>query len=199
MTVNKKWRTAGCLSAAFLAAAVPAERLSEYLYRYAAADNTDKTQSVEAAAVFTGGSERLAAGFELCRAGKIKNLLVTGVFPDEDVNAVLTQAGYSDLAQTAPCKITWGRRAVNTVGNAVETRDWLEENKIRSFFLITSAYHMPRSQVNMNHYLPRGVKAVPYAVKLPKMPFSEKIEPYVRDFAKFAVMPFYNPVKLRPA
>ena len=42
-------------------------------------------------------------------------------------------------------KIELGRKAKNTIENAIETEEWIRKNNIKSIRLVTSSYHIPRS------------------------------------------------------
>src|SRR5829696_4457423 len=64
------------------------------------------------------------------------------------------------------CCVDLDYRARNTIGNAIETRRWAERNRFRSLIIVTSAYHMPRTMVELNHALP-DLRKVPYAVVTP--------------------------------
>ena len=42
-------------------------------------------------------------------------------------------------------KIELGRKAKNTIENAIEAEEWIKKNNIKSIRLVTSSYHIPRS------------------------------------------------------
>lgn len=111
--------------------------------------------------VLTGGASRVADGIELLAAGRGKRLLISGV------NRVTT-AG--EIARLVPeyeelfkCCIDLDRSAVNTMGNAVETRRWAQQQGFGSLIVVTSNYHLPRSMVELSRQLP-GVTLVPFPV-----------------------------------
>jgi uncharacterized SAM-binding protein YcdF (DUF218 family) len=52
---------------------------------------------------------------------------------------------------------------VNTLGNAIETKRWVEEKKFRSLIVVTSSYHMPRAMAELEHQLP-GVTLIAFPV-----------------------------------
>jgi len=68
-----------------------------------------------------------------------------------------------EIKQIDPSKIEVGRKAINTVGNAKETADWVAANNIKSIRLVTSSYHMPRALVEFRKHLP-GVTIIPHPV-----------------------------------
>lgn len=116
-------------------------------------------QEVDAAIVLTGGSNRISQGFDLLAKSKTKNLLVSGVH--KDVRKADLLRDYTP--QLPDCCITLGYEAGNTIGNAIEAREWLDKNKANSVYLITATYHMPRALLEFHHTL-TGIKVIPYPV-----------------------------------
>lgn len=115
----------------------------------------------QAVVVLTGGTERLKAGTDLLEAGKGEKLLITGVNPAVKEAATIVDATVpKDLRE---CCIVLGHAANNTVGNAKETRQFMEDNGYRSLMLVTAHYHMPRSLMVFQKEMPQ-VKIIPYPV-----------------------------------
>lgn len=106
----------------------------------------------DAIVVLTGGSLRLEEGLALLEKGLSDKLFVSGVHHGVDVQGLLK------LSRQAPskldCCITLGYEADNTQGNALETAIWMRDQGFTSLRLITAAYHMPRSFVELRHVLP---------------------------------------------
>lgn len=116
----------------------------------------------EGVVVFTGGSDRVLEAAELLARGQARRLLITGV----------NRATHSsDLARRLPvsrelfnCCVDLGYQALDTVGNAKETRQWAEVHNItRSLIVVTSNYHMPRALAELSAALP-GVTLYPFPV-----------------------------------
>jgi len=100
-------------------------------------------RNAEGIVALTGGAARISDAIELLAAGRGHRLLITGVNP-------ATHTG--ELARLAPqyqrlfgCCIDLDHSAVNTIGNAIETRRWTQARGFRSLLVVTSAYHMPRA------------------------------------------------------
>src|SRR5918994_4652147 len=97
----------------------------------------------------TGGAQRIGDAIDLLAKGYGRRLLITGVNE---------RTSRQEIARLNPgqrrffdCCVDLDYRARNTIGNAIETRRWAERNRFRSLIIVTSAYHMPRTMVELNH------------------------------------------------
>lgn len=108
--------------------------------------------ATDAAVVLTGGSERVAAGLELLRAGKARKLFISGVHPSVNVKELVQKTPIPDDLRT--CCVILGKEADNTIGNALETQSFMEDNNFKSLRLVTAHYHMPRSLFLFNQMMP---------------------------------------------
>lgn len=123
------------------------------------ASSADK--STDAIVVLTGGSGRLQQGLDLLAAEKAEKLFVSGVYRGVEVRELL------EISRATPeelrCCITLGYEADNTRGNAIETRNWLQEQGYRSIRLVTASYHMPRSLFEFRRLMP-AIEIIAHAV-----------------------------------
>ena len=106
----------------------------------------------DAIIVLTGGSLRLQSGFELLREGKGRVLFVSGVNREVVLDDVLRASG--NAPDWAPCCVTLGHEAENTLGNAYETARWIRSQGLHSLRLVTAWYHMPRSRLEFSRVMP---------------------------------------------
>ncbi len=111
--------------------------------------------------VLTGSRFRINDALELLAAGHGKRLLISGVYPATKL---------SEIAQMMPefdrwfvCCVDLDHMALNTIGNAVETKRWALEQRSQSLIVVTSNFHMPRALTEISHQLP-DVRLVAYPV-----------------------------------
>lgn len=119
------------------------------------------SRNTDAIVVLTGGPARLKAGLAELEAGRARKLFVSGVNPRVELNELLRAAG---SAATIPeSAIALGYSADSTVGNAAETRQWMEREGYRSLRLVTASYHMRRSLLEFRRTMP-DIEIVPHPV-----------------------------------
>ncbi|HUZ33304.1 MAG TPA: YdcF family protein [Xanthobacteraceae bacterium] len=121
--------------------------------------------------VLTGGTSRVSDALELLAAGRGKRLLITGVNPGTSTAVIAHEAPHYGRLLT--CCVDLDYSALNTLGNAVETRRWALDRGFQSLIVVTSAYHMPRALAEIAHQLP-SVTLVPFPVVSDRL----RVEPW---------------------
>jgi uncharacterized SAM-binding protein YcdF (DUF218 family) len=102
--------------------------------------------------VLTGAAGRIPDAIELLAAERGKRLLITGVHRDTRAREI---ARLTPLyAKYFRCCIDLDRSAINTFGNALETKRWAVEHNFNSLIVVTSNWHMPRAMAEIGHQLP---------------------------------------------
>src|SRR3954452_14618890 len=119
------------------------------------------TRNADGIVVLTGGSSRVNDAFELLASKRGRRLLITGVYPATNRGEISRLL--PEYQRLFACCVDLDRTAVNTLGNAIGTRRWVQAQGFRSLIVVTSAYHMPRALAELAHQLP-GVEFVPYPV-----------------------------------
>ena len=104
--------------------------------------------------VWTGpGGGRLEMSGALLDSGLGERLLVSGVNTSLSLETVSRLLGVDN--KTADCCVDVDYAALDTRGNARETAAWAEVLGYDHVILVTSAYHMPRAQVEIGHEMAR--------------------------------------------
>ena len=131
-----------------------------FVYLIEVNENTPP-RNADGIVVLTGGPFRIGDALDLLAAGRGRRLLISGVNP-------LTRS--REIASLVPehqrwfnCCVDLEHSSTNTIGNALETRRWVEGRKFKSLIVVTANFHMPRAMVELAHQLP-DVTLVPYAV-----------------------------------
>ena len=111
--------------------------------------------------VLTGEGVRLKEGARLFGEERASRLLITGVNKKTRKQDITRLTGISE--DQFACCVDLGYQALNTTGNAGETRAWARAYKVKSLIVVTSSYHMPRSLAELSRELP-AVEFIPHPV-----------------------------------
>jgi uncharacterized SAM-binding protein YcdF (DUF218 family) len=129
------------------------------------ADEVVLHRDADGIVVLTGGASRISDAIELLAAGRGKRLLISGV------NRATTSGEISRLnpeyGHILSCCVDFDR-SLNTLGNAIETKRWVQSRGFRSLIVVTSNYHMPRAIAEIAHQLP-DVALLPFPVIADKL------------------------------
>lgn len=114
-------------------------------------------------AVLTGGAKRVDTALRLLLDGHADRLLVSGAHRDATLSDIARGTGL-DPAQMED-RVTVGRAAATTRGNAAEIAAWAHASGgMRSIRIVTAGYHMPRAMLELRRVLPE-VELVPHPVQ----------------------------------
>lgn len=129
--------------------------------------------------VWTGkGGDRLQAGAELLRGGYGERLLISGTNSQVSREAVLAAMDLPDALDA--CCVDMDQ-ATDTADNARQTANWAQALGYDNIILVTSAYHMPRAEIEISSAAGR--------VGITSYPVRGKNElPWWRDGVKFKRM-----------
>jgi uncharacterized SAM-binding protein YcdF (DUF218 family) len=126
-----------------------------------AGEEVTLSRKADGIVALTGAASRIPDAIELLAAERGKRLLITGVH---------RATSATEIARLTPlyskyftCCIDLDRSALNTFGNALETRRWTREHGFNSLIVVTSNWHMPRAMAEIEHQLP-DVTLIPYPV-----------------------------------
>src|ERR1043165_340050 len=130
------------------------------------AEEVALTRNADGIVVLTGGASRITDAIELLAAGRGKRLLISGVHRSTTTAEIARiNPRYEGLVG---CCVDLDHSAINTVGNAIETRRWVRDRGFNSLIVATSAYHMPRTMAELERQMP-GTALVPFPVVTDKL------------------------------
>ena len=101
---------------------------------------------------FTGGADRVETALRLLADRRGDKLLLSGVGGGAELADLAPRAGIDPLPFAS--RVTLGRTATTTRGNAEETAAWARANDLHSLLVVTAAYHMPRALAELGRALP---------------------------------------------
>ena len=121
----------------------------------------------EGIVVLTGGSARIDGALQLLAERRASRLLISGVNPVVNRQTLAGKVA-NDLDGVLACCVDLDHQALDTIGNAAETRAWAEAKGFTSLIVVTSDYHMPRSMVELAGAMP-NMRLIPYPVVNPEL------------------------------
>jgi uncharacterized SAM-binding protein YcdF (DUF218 family) len=110
----------------------------------------------------TGGAGRVDLALRLLADNHADRLLLSGIGGGTDLATLGRLAGI-DTADLA-ARVTLGRDAASTRGNAAETATWVAQNRIGSLIVVTAGWHMPRAMTELRRAIPE-VRLFPQPVQ----------------------------------
>ncbi len=136
----------------------------------------------------TGGAERVATALRLLATDHAPILLVSGVGGSAAYADLVRRAGAGSVLRdpTLAARVTLGRSAASTYGNALETADWARAKRLHTLIVVTAWYHMPRALTELSRALP-GVTLYPAPVLPPPLPGFAQWRLLADEYAKWLV------------
>jgi uncharacterized SAM-binding protein YcdF (DUF218 family) len=122
---------------------------------------------VDGIVAFTGGADRVETALRLLAEQRGDKLLLSGIGGGAELAELAPRAGIDPAPLAA--RVTLGRGATTTRGNAQETAAWAKANAIQSLLVVTASYHMPRALAELDRVLP-DVTLFPLPVLLDERP-----------------------------
>jgi uncharacterized SAM-binding protein YcdF (DUF218 family) len=119
------------------------------------------TPNADAIVVLTGAEFRIVEGARLLQEQRGKRLLISGVHPRVTRGDLLRITRLPTA--TLDCCVDVDTKALDTRGNARETKAWIDKQGYASIILVTSNFHMPRSITEFALAMPH-VEVIPHPV-----------------------------------
>ena len=112
----------------------------------------NKFNENSAIVVFTGGKGRFEKGFNILKQNISKRLFISGVYPGIDLEK---KYAFDDSDRKLfDCCISFDEKAINTIENVQEVKEWTKVNDINEVFLVSSYYHLPRIKILFEKIIP---------------------------------------------
>ena len=165
-------RWIGFLTMAALAAGIIALAAGFFWFAWQVPDEEIRLdRKADGIVVLTGAASRIPDAIELLSTGHGQRLLITGVHRTTSAREIARLTALNE--KIFKCCVDLDRSALNTFGNALETKRWVKERNFTSLIVVTSSWHMPRAMAELSHQLP-DVALIPYPVVSEKI----KAEPW---------------------
>lgn len=111
-------------------------------------------QTADGIVTLTGGSSRIQDAVKLLSDGYGKRLLITGLHPSTSRHDLARTLG--SRSYLIECCVDLDYEALDTIGNADETRKWADVNHFKKLMIVTSNYHMPRTLIELRRAFPKA-------------------------------------------
>ncbi len=133
----------------------------------------------------TGGAARVETALRLLAEDRGQRLLISGIGGGTDLAALAHRAGLEPAPFAS--RVTLGRNAASTRGNAAETRAWVQAHGVRSLIVVTAYYHMPRALAELRRAMPEvTLYAYPVLVSAgPDRPRTVSLRTLVEEYTKY--------------
>ncbi len=155
------------------------------MFNGAAGQVGEAPDAADGIVVLTGGADRIERALCLLADGRAPLLLlVSGVARGADL-AALDRRVPLDAEQAA--RVTLGRVAQSTAGNAAETARWSRAHDIRRLIVVTAGYHMPRALLELRRVLPE-VQLLPAPVQPAALRGASRVHTLAVEYDKLLVV-----------
>ena len=156
------------------------------LFNSAAWQEGEAPETADGIVVLTGGADRIESALRLLADGRAPLLLVSGVARGADL-ADIDRRVPLDAEQAG--RVTLGRIAQSTAGNAAETALWSRAHDIRRLIVVTAGYHMPRALLELRRAMP-DVRLFPAPVQSPALRDTTRVRTLAVEYDKLLAVRF---------
>lgn len=120
-----------------------------------------KETSFDGVIAYTGGKYRIGTAALIIKNGFKGPVLISGVYPGLNMNKIYSSL---ELTEQQTQQINIDYSAVSTVGNVEQTLNWVRSNNLSKVLIITSYYHVPRTQLLLNAMADSKTQFISYPV-----------------------------------
>lgn len=121
----------------------------------------------DAIVVLTGGAHRINTAFSMLLKGNASHLFISGVYEGNSLEVLVSASSLNDKDKNNirhHCCITLDYEAHTTVQNAMESIKWLTKHHFKNVIIVTSDYHILRTELLFQHLAPKNITFQYYGV-----------------------------------
>ena len=154
-----------------------------FLFNIQSYKNTDlNKKEIEGIVVLTGDKFRILEGLKILNSEIGYKLLISGVNKEIPIEEIKKE--FPKFNQLFNCCIELESISTNTFENVREIFFWKKKNNIKNILLITSDYHLPRVELEVNRLL-LDKETFYYGVKYDNQKINIRMKKLIVEYIKY--------------
>ena len=154
-----------------------------FLFNIQSYKNTDLNEKeIEGIVVLTGDKFRILEGLKILNSEIGSKLLISGVNKEISIEEIKKE--FPKFNQLFNCCVELESISTNTYENVREIFFWKKNNNIKNILLITSDYHLPRVELEVNRLL-LDKETFYYGVKYDNQKINIRMKKLIVEYIKY--------------
>lgn len=154
-----------------------------FLFNIQSYKNTDlNKKEIEGIVVLTGDKFRILEGLKILNSEIGYKLLISGVNKEISIEEIKKE--FPKFNQLFNCCVELESISTNTFENVREIFFWKKNNNIKNILLITSDYHLPRVELEVNRLL-LDKETFYYGVKYDNQKINIRMKKLIVEYIKY--------------
>ena len=154
-----------------------------FLFNIQSYKNTDlNKKEIEGIVVLTGDKFRILKGLKILNSEIGYKLLISGVNKEISIEEIKKE--FPKFNQLFNCCVELESISTNTFENVREIFFWKKNNNIKNILLITSDYHLPRVELEVNRLL-LDKETFYYGVKYDNQKINIRMKKLIVEYIKY--------------
>ncbi len=154
-----------------------------FLFNIQSYKNTDlNKKEIEGIVVLTGDKFRILEGLKILNSEIGSKLLISGVNKEISIEEIKNE--FPKFNQLFNCCVELESISKNTFENVREIFFWKKNNNIKNILLITSDYHLPRVELEVNRLL-LDKETFYYGVKYDNQKINIRMKKLIVEYIKY--------------
>ena len=154
-----------------------------FLFNIQSYKNTDlNKKEIEGIVVLTGDKFRILEGLKILNSETGYKLLISGVNKEISIEEIKKE--FPKFNQLFICCVELESISTNTFENVREIFFWKKNNNIKNILLITSDYHLPRVELEVNRLL-LDKETFYYGVKYDNQKINIRMKKLIVEYIKY--------------